>query len=111
MAYNEELAERIDKVLERNNTITKKKMFGGLCYLLNGNMLCGINDDNLMARVGPDNYDNALGEKYVKEMVFTGKPLKGMVYVDPDGISSNKNLNKWIDTCIAFVGTLPPKVK
>lgn len=77
--------------------------------MLNGNMLCGIVDDKLMARVGPEQYDNALKHEYCTEMDFTGKPLKGMVYVLPEGIESKRSLKKWIDMCIAFASILPKK--
>ncbi|NIP39606.1 MAG: TfoX/Sxy family protein [Candidatus Dadabacteria bacterium] len=109
MAYNQNLTERIESVLSTKPGITQKKMFGGLCFLLNGNMLCGIRGDKLMARVGPYNYDYALKQKYATEMDFTGKPLKGMIYVLPKGIKRKESLKKWIDMCIEFVGGRPKK--
>ena len=109
MAYDEKLARRVESVIQSKKGITQKKMFGGLCFLLNGNMLCGINDNKLMARVGPDNYHYALKQKHTTEMDFTGKPIKGMIYVLPEGLKRNDSLKKWIDMCIDFVGTLSKK--
>ena len=109
MPYDENLAKRIESILKFRCGITQKKMFGGLCFLINGNMLCGISDDKLMARVGPKNYDFSLKQKHATEMDFTGKPLKGIIYVLPDGIKRKDSLKKWIDICIEFVGALPKK--
>jgi len=92
MSYNEFLATRILESLKGIKGITQKKMFGGLCFLHNGNMLCGIVKEKLVARVGPVAYESALKQNYTKPMDFTGKPLKGMVYVIPKGIKSNTNL-------------------
>ena len=89
MAYDEYLAERIRKALKRRKGITEKKMFGGICLLLDGNMVGGVVNDDLMVRVGPDGYEDALKQPHARPMDFTGKPLKGMVYVGPclqDGI-------------------------
>ena len=84
-------------------------MFGGLCFLVFGNMCCGIIKDALMARVGPDKYADCLARANVKEMNFTGKPMTGMVYVEPKGIEEEKDLHAWLDICIDFANTLPPK--
>ena len=105
MAYEEKLAQRIGSILQSRPEVSNKKMFGGLCFLLSGNMLCGINEDKLMARVGPENYDHALKQKYATQMDFTGKPMKGMIYVLPEGVKTKDSLTKWID----FVSTLPKK--
>lgn len=110
MAYDKKLAKKIDSIRKTKNVVTSKKMFGGLCYLLNGNMLCGISYDKLMARVGPDQYEVALKQIYCVEMDFTGKPLRGMVYVLPEGIKTKNSLKKWIDMCIEFVSELPKTI-
>ncbi len=109
MAYSEKLSKRIEDILKPHDGITKKKMFGGICFLHYGNMLCGINEDKLMARVGPDKYEDCLEYTYCTEMNFTGKPMKGMVYVSEQGIKSKESLNKWINLCMKFVGSLPKK--
>ena len=109
MAYDEGLAERIREVLADVPDVTEKKMFGGLCMMVRGNMCCGIVDETLMARVGPDRYAEDLELPHARKMDFTDKPLKGMIYVDPDGISEDEDLQAWVDRCMMFMKTLPPK--
>ena len=84
-------------------------MFGGLAFMLSGNMLCGIAGDSLMARVGPRRYEEALARPHAREMDFTGRPLRGFVYVAPEGFESDADLAAWVRICEDFVGTLPPK--
>ena len=109
MGYDEGLAERIRELMADVPDVTEKKMFGGLCVLVSGNMCCGILGDSLMARVGPDHYETCLGLPHVQEMDFTGRPMKGMVYVAPEGIAEDEDLKRWIDRCLAFAETLPRK--
>ena len=109
MPYDENLAKRIESILRSWREVSQKKMFGGLCFLLNGNMLCAVNGDKLMGRVGQQNYEFALKQKHVTEMDFTGKPLKGMIYVLPDGMKRKDSLKKWVNMCIEFVSMVPKK--
>ena len=109
MAYDEGLAERIRDVLVDVPDVTEKKMFGGLCLLVSGNMCCGIVDDTLMARVGPDQYEECLKLPHAREMDFTGKPLKSMVYVKREGLRSKVALEKWVKLAADFARTLPAK--
>jgi TfoX/Sxy family transcriptional regulator of competence genes len=109
LSYDEGLAERIRETLADAPNVTEKKMFGGLCLMISGNMCCGIVDETLMARVGPDQYKDCLKIPHAREMDFTGKPLKGMIYVDPEGIAEDEELNAWVDRCTDFMKTLPPK--
>lgn len=109
MAYDDGLAARVDEVLRDRNDVEVKKMFGGLCYLVKGHMVCGILGDTLMARVGPDKYEECLEKDFAREMDFTGKALKGMVYVSPEGIESDIDLASWVKICLGFVESLPPK--
>jgi len=109
VAFDEGLAERIRESLRDHRNIAERKMFGGLAFMLNGHMFVGIVGDTLMARVGPDHYAKALAEKHVREMDFTGKPMKGYVYVAPEGIESDAELENWVSRCAAFVQSLPPK--
>ena len=111
MAYAEGLAKRIRAVAMIRPTAAEKKMFGGLAFMLNGHMFCGVIQDSLMARVGPDNYGAALAKPHVREMDFTGRSMKGYVYVAPEGIESDQELQYWVDLCAEFVLTLPPKEK
>jgi len=109
MAYDEGLAERLREFMADDDGVTERKMFGGLCLMLNGNMCCGIVDERLMARVGPDQYADALGLPGASQMDFTGKPLKGMIYVDAETIADDDVLVGWLDRCRKFAGSLPAK--
>lgn len=109
MAYDAGLAERVFECLQSRGDLEVKKMFGGLCFMLSGHMCCGILGDSLMARVGPDNYVQCLQRPYAKEMDFTGRAMKGMVSVAPEGIESDEGLTEWLGLCECFVNTLPPK--
>jgi len=109
MAFDEGLAHRIREQFSGCHNIAEKKMFGGLCFMVNDHMCVGIVKDTLMARVGPKNYVRCLRKKHVREMDFTGKPLKGMVYVEPKGFELDSELKEWINLCVLFVNTLPPK--
>jgi len=106
----EELAERIREVIGDDPNVTEKKMFGGIAFMLNGNMLVGPHKDGtLMARVGPDLYEEALTRPGASEMDFTGKVMKGFIHVDPDTISDDETLRNWIALSTQFVGALPAK--
>lgn len=112
MAYDEHLAERLRDVYGARvppAQMSERKMFGGLCFMVRGHMSCGIVDSTLMARVGPDAYAEALEQPHAREMDFTGRPLKGMVYVDPQGVAADDELGNWVERSLAFVRSLPPK--
>jgi len=109
MAYDEGVAERLREQFVDRPGIREKKMFGGLAFLCRGHMLVGIIGDSLMARVGPAGYADALMQPHVREMDFTGKPMKGYVYVDSTGIESDTDLNKWLELCLHFNESLPSK--
>ena len=113
MAFDKGLAQRIEDYFASQDAlpgdIRTKRMFGGLCFLKRGNMCCGIVDDKLMARVGPEQYQSGLQRPHAVEMDFTGRPLKGMVYVLPSGTMDDSELTSWLQTCERFVDLLPPK--
>ena len=109
MAYSESLADRIRTIVARRRAITEKKMFGGVGFLLNGNMLVGVWKTSLIVRLGPDGYEEALQEPNVGEFDITGKPMKGWVMVEPDGIERDEQLSLWIERAIDFVKALPKK--
>ncbi len=92
MAFDEGVAERLRELFEGRVDILEKKMFGGIAFMHSGNMCCGIMDDVLMARVGPDNYQSGLSRPHAREMDFTGKSLNGFVYVDPAGFAEDDEL-------------------
>jgi hypothetical protein len=109
MSFDENLASRLRRLFEGNLDIREIKMFGGLCFTSRGHMFIGIVGNNLMARIGPDNYSLALQQPHVREMDFTGKPMQGYVFIAPDGIATEQSLAKWSDLCLRFIDTLPPK--
>ncbi len=109
MAFDETLAGRIRSVLEHQQGMTEKKMFGGLAFMLNGNMCCGVTKDQLMLRLGEKEAAEALAQPHARPMDFTGRPMKGMVFVDPAGTASEEDLRGWVQRAVAFVSTLPAK--
>lgn len=108
MAYDEDLAERIRELLGGDADVTERKMFGGLAFMLDGYMCCGVVGSDLMLRLGIDGADGALARPHVRPMDFTGKPLAGTVYVAPAGLRGVA-LRRWVERASAFVRTLPPK--
>jgi TfoX/Sxy family transcriptional regulator of competence genes len=108
VAYDEDLAERVRAVLRPAEAVIERHMFGGLAFLLNGHMFCGVVKDTLMIRLGPDGAGRALTQPHVRPMDFTGRPMKGMVFVEPDGLE-DAALRHWVDAAAAFARALPPK--
>jgi TfoX/Sxy family transcriptional regulator of competence genes len=111
MSYDETLALRIRDLLADRTDVVEKKMFGGLCFMVNGCMCCGLTKTDLMVRVGPEQYDDALSRPYARPMDFTGRPLAGMVYVAPEGLRTRAALASWINRGITFVSTVPAKTR
>ena len=111
MAFSEELAERIRQGLARRKGIEEKKMFGGVGFLLNGNMLVGVWKDSLIVRLGPEEGDEALKEAHVSEFNITGRSMKGWVLIAPQGVKDDDQLKGWVQRAVKFVGTLPAKEK
>lgn len=109
MAYDETLAARLRGLLSDRAGLTEKKIFGGLAYMLNGNMCCGIVDEKLMLRLGRAGVETALTKPHTSEMDFTGRVIRTMVYVEPAGIASDAALATWVEKGISFAETLPPK--
>lgn len=110
MAYDRQLADRIDAALADVDDVTDRLMFGGIAFLVAGNMCVGVTGEDLMVRLGPDRAGEALAEPHVRPMDFTGKPLKNFVYVAPQGVATDEALQSWIDRAMTFIETLPPKV-
>ena len=111
MAFDESLAARIRQALARKKGVEEKKMFGGVGFLLHGNMLVGVWKDSLIARLGPDEGEAALREPHVKEFDITGRAMKGWVLVGPEGVEEDDQLKDWIERATRFVRTLPAKEK
>ncbi|MCA9731783.1 TfoX/Sxy family protein [candidate division KSB1 bacterium] len=109
MAYDEGLAQRIREIVLNHPGMTEKKMFGGLAFMDRGNMCCGIIRSELMVRVGAEKYSEALEKPFAREMDFTGKAMRGYVYIAEDGIDSDIGLHFWVKKGLDFTATLPEK--
>ena len=102
MPYNEHLAERLRAALALTPRVAEKKMMGGLTFMVNDKMCLGILNDDLMARIDPEVYDSALERKGCRPMDFTHKPMKGFVFIDPEGTGTKKDLGYWIALALEF---------
>jgi hypothetical protein len=109
MAFDETLAARIRDILSGKKGVEEKKMFGCVCFLLNGNALAGVWKDRLIARLGPDEGEAALREPHVGAFDITGRPMRNWVAVEPEGIKDDDQLAGWIQRAVKFVGALPAK--
>jgi hypothetical protein len=110
MAYDQDLAHRIREQLADEHGVTEKAMFGGLAFLLRGNMAVGISSSGeLMVRVGPEASDDALARPHTRLFDMTGRPMKGWILLAPQGIKTRRQLGAWIVRGVAFAGALPPK--
>jgi TfoX/Sxy family transcriptional regulator of competence genes len=101
MPYDERLAERVRDVLAPHDEVTERRMFGGLAFMVAGKMCCGVIGDTLMVRVGPAYHEAALRRRHVRVMDFTGRPSTGMVYVDPPGLATRRQLAGWVERGVA----------
>src|SRR3954452_22574973 len=111
MAFSEVLAERIRQRLTRRKNVEERKMFGGIGFLLNGNLLVGVWKESLVVRLGGEEGEEALEEPHVKEFDITGRPMRNWVLVEPEGIQNDEQLSAWIRRAVKFVGALPAKEK
>ena len=109
MPYDEGLAQRVRELLADEPGLSEKRMFGGLAFLLKGNMCVGIVKDELMVRVGPDAYHDLVHQPSARKMDFTGKPMKGFVFVEPEGFESDADLRRWVGHGLAYASALPAK--
>jgi hypothetical protein len=109
MPFDETLAARIRDTLARKKTIEERKMFGCVCFLLNGNALAGVWKDRLIARLGPDEGEMALREQHVRAFDITGRPMRNWVAVGPEGVEDDDQLKAWVERATKFVKTLPKK--
>ena len=107
--YSEELASRVRKLLARQGGLYEIKMFGGIAFMVKGHMCCGVVKDRLMVRVGPEAYEKTLRKPHARPMDFTGRPLKGLVFVSPAGTRTGQGLSAWVGQAARFVRTLPPR--
>ena len=108
MAYDENLADRVRAFLEAEAGFGERRMFGGIAFMLDGHMCCGVVDSDLMLRLGPDGADAALEHPHVRPMDFTGRPMSSMVFVAPEGLQG-VSLRAWVEQAATFARSLPPK--
>ena len=109
MGYDELRAERVRKILTLERGISERQMFGGVGFMLDGNMCCGVNQADLIVRVGPDFYEASLSEPHVKLFDMIGRPMRGWVVVESGGITKQEQLETWVGKGVRFARTLPPK--
>ena len=109
MAYDTELATRIHDLLAPREGLSERKMFGGIAFMVGGNMACGVIGSELMVRLDHSDAERALAEEHVRAMDFTGKPMRGMIYVAAEGIESDEDLASWVDAGADHAASLPPK--
>lgn len=109
MAYDEELAARVREVLVEQADVDERQMFGGIAFMVKGHMCCGVLKGDLVLRLGPERTRQALQEAHVRPMDFTGRPMKGYVFVAPAGVRTESVLRHRVRSALDFVDTLPPK--
>jgi len=109
MAYDEGLAQRIRSVLKGTPELVEKKMFGGVGFIVNGNMACGVSGDQLIVRMSEAEHADALARPHVHVFDMTGRPMKGWIVIDPAGVEEDKNLEAWVECGLHFAQGLPPK--
>lgn len=111
MAYDEHLAVRVRELLADTPGFAEQKMFGGLCVTLFGNMCCGVLNDELVLRVDPETAQRLLSELHVRPMDFTGRPLKGFLFVGAEALKKKSEIRRYVSLSLAFATSLPPKPK
>jgi TfoX/Sxy family transcriptional regulator of competence genes len=109
VGFDEGTAQRVRDTLGHATGLTERKMFGGVAFMLDGNMCCGVIEQDLVVRVGPEHYDEMVREPHARPMDFTGRSLRGFVYVAPAGFDTETALEQWIARGVDFVRTLPAK--
>ena len=109
VAYDEELAERVREVLAPRSDVSERRMFGGIAFMVGGNLACGVLGEDLIVRLGDEEGEKALAEDGVRPFDFTGKPMKGIVYVSAEGTASASCLSEWVDAGADYAASLPAK--
>jgi TfoX/Sxy family transcriptional regulator of competence genes len=109
MSFDETLTDRVREALGPRRGLTERKMFGGLAFMLRGNMCCGVLKRELIVRVPPDETDDLLAEPHTRAFDFTGRPMRGFVVIRPAGCEHDGTLADWVDRAVAFAATLPAK--
>lgn len=111
MPYDEKLADRVRDMLAERSGVKEQKMFGGVGFMLGGNMCCGVHGNELIVRVSPEESDEAVADPHVRLMDLSGKPMRGWLLVSADGTRTEKALRGWVERGARFAGSLPKKTK
>jgi hypothetical protein len=109
VAYDEQLADRVRDVLGDRKGLSERKMFGGIGFMIDGNVACGVIEEDLIVRLDPDDAEKALEEDHVRIFDFTGRPMKGWIFVGPGATGSDEGLASWVEAGADHAATLPPK--
>jgi TfoX/Sxy family transcriptional regulator of competence genes len=109
MAYDEGLAERVRDLLALHADVTERKMFGGIAWMVAGNMACGVLGEDLIVRLAPEEAEGALAEAHTRPFDVTGRPLKGFLFISPEATDDEVALAGWVEAALAFAGSLPAK--
>lgn len=109
MAFDEKLAYRMRNLLQHSPGFAEKKMFGGIAFMIHGNMACGVHGDRVIVRLNPDGYEEALAKHHVAVFDLTGKPMRGWITVSPEGVAADEDLEIWVQQGLSFALTLPEK--
>jgi hypothetical protein len=109
MAYDQALAQRLRMALDGIPELVEKKMFGGIAFLIRGNMACGVSGEQVIVRISPDRYAEALAQPFVRPFDMTGRPMKGWVVVEREGVHSQEDLQTWLQRGVDMAQSLPPK--
>jgi TfoX/Sxy family transcriptional regulator of competence genes len=109
MPYDRGLADRVRSILAQRSGLSERHMFGGIAFMIDGHMCCGVVKTDLMLRLAPESVARGLQQPHTRPMDFTGKPMKSMLYVDAIGTDSDEALQRWVEAALTFVLTLPPK--
>jgi TfoX/Sxy family transcriptional regulator of competence genes len=108
--FDEQLACRIREQVGGDPSLSERKMFGGVCFMAGGNMCFGVVGEDLMVRVGPDKWEESLAMPFAREMDFTGRSMRGMVYVSSEGLVEDESLHRWLESGLEYATSLPPKL-
>jgi hypothetical protein len=109
MAFDEKLAHRVRTLLAHRSAVAEKKMFGGIAFLLSGNMCVGVHKSDLIVRLDPAATESALSKPHTRPFDLTGRPMKGWILVQPKGVASESALGTWVDAAVTYARSLPPK--
>jgi hypothetical protein len=109
MSYDESLAARVRTLLADRPDLVEKHMFGGLCFMLRGHMCCGVTKSSLMVRLAPEDAERLADEPHARPMDFTGRPMRGFLFVDAEGLGTPRTLRAWVDRTVRFAESLPAK--